>query len=94
MERVKVGALVVIAAALSLWVARDWMPEAHAEGAQIVCNSWVIDTRALGMSRQMVAKSQEEIAPIRDWLTQNPGQPVYHSAWPITGGVIETMCVR
>jgi hypothetical protein len=96
-ERTKVALLAVIAAALCSIVARDWMPEAHAQSADIACNAWYKEMiGGLKGEEKVLAMSMEYAGSVRDWLLQHPGDPVFRTTLVQGQGLayIDIMCVR
>jgi hypothetical protein len=93
MERIKVASLVMIALSLAMLVVERWMPEAHAEQGRIICNSWLVDPREFGRDN-IVLRGQQNVAPIRDWLLQTPGEPVFRASHFVDNRYVETICVR
>lgn len=96
-ERVKIGLLAVIALALSLQVLGDWVPEARAQSADIVCNAWYKEMiGGLKTEEKVLAMSVDYANSVRDWMLQHPGDPVFRTTLVQGAGLayIDIMCVR
>jgi hypothetical protein len=103
MERAKVALLGLIALGLWLGLVRDGMPEARAEGpsAPIQCNAWYADIpNTMGVDKA-VEKAKAHAAPIAEWMTQHPGDPVFRTTMVRTApmnnipiGYVDVLCVR
>ena len=100
MERVKVMLLAVIAVALCAQVLGDWMPVAHAQSRDVVCNAWYQEVLVTGTGEKGQAKALEQsmdhVGPIRAWLLEHPGDPVFRTTVSRAGGTafVDIMCVR
>ena len=96
MERMKIALLAVIAAALCLLVARDFVPVAHADSGTVECNAWIADEIAGVKDAKVLERSMAYVEPIREWLQQHPGQPVFRTTLVhnTNSMYIDIMCVR
>lgn len=82
MERLKVGSLVVIAAALVAQLATTWMPQARAASGQVTCHVQVLPSYSRVNDDKLRDDASPAAAKLTTFFREHPGEVVFQEVFP------------